>query len=173
MKLLLSEEIRNRGMITAKARRTYFPKLTQDEIRDMLGRLGLDKQVAIEYLAVELAIMTPKGVIMRVSPEDDGRIALWTDNLKDGETPREGAIRMLKEQTGIVITDKSLQFVDTEYYRHEFANGDKVFLNAFRYAIYFDEVPKLVNPKFHPVLIKHTFRANQEDFVDKLLYEKK
>ena len=60
MKLLLSEEIRNRGMITAKARRTYFPKLTQDEIRDMLGRLGLDKQVAIEYLAVELAIMTPK-----------------------------------------------------------------------------------------------------------------
>ena len=164
MKLLLSEEIRNRGMITAKARRTYFPKLTQDEIRDMLGRLGLDKQVAI---------MTPKGVIMRVSPEDDGRIALWTDNLKDGETPREGAIRMLKEQTGIVITDKSLQFVDTEYYRHEFANGDKVFLNAFRYAIYFDEVPKLINPKFHPVLIKHTFRANQEDFVDKLLHEKK
>lgn len=171
MKVLLSEEIRNRGMITAKCRRTYFPKMTQEEIRNVLERLGIDRDTSIEYLVVELAIITPKGVVMRVSPEDDNRIALWTDYLRDGETPREGAIRTLKEQTGIVIADKSLQFVDTEYYRHEFANKEKVFLNAFRYAIRFNEVPKLVNPKYHPVLVKHTFRADQQDFIDKLLHE--
>ncbi len=173
MKLLLSEEIRNKGMITTKCRRQYFGGMNQNEIRDMLERIGIDRHVTIEYLVAEIAIQTPQGLLLQVSPEDDGRIALWSDILKEGETPVNGAIRLLKEQLGVEISSIDLKFVDTEYYRHEFANKDKVFLNAFRYTVRVKSVPKTTNYDYYPVLINRTFREDQQEFVDRLLHEKK
>lgn len=167
------QEILELGRVSVEIKEKYFPTDSFEEIRDKLEELGIDRHTAIELESVEIALLTPFGVLMQIRPSDKDQLGMWGGVMEVGETPEEAAIRELQEETGITITKDQLIFVEQNPHFHEYANGDKAYFVSNRFIVKFDYVPKIVTDEesVGAVMVVHTILSHQQNFIKRVLGE--
>lgn len=120
-----------------------FDGMNFQKIRDWLEQNGYDRHTMIELRSTEILIVTPKGVMMQVRTADQGKLGVFGGVLNDLEEAREGAVRELKEETGLAVKMQDLQYVGYNKHEHTYTNGDKVFFHTYRYLLRLKEVPQM------------------------------
>ena len=142
MKNLISD-IANKGRVSRDIRIKFFSDKSFSEIRDWLERNGLDRHMPIELTSTEVAIQVPGGVLLQVRSADKNQLGMWGGVLESGETPVEGAIRELYEETGLLVTRDDLMFIEINKHQHKYANGDIAFFKSYRFVIEYAELPTM------------------------------
>ena len=170
----LREEILKEGKLTLELKKKYFPGDDFKKIRDQLEELGLDRHMTLVLNSVEIALVTPLGIIMQIRPKDRDQLGLWGGVLLDDESPEDGAVRELYEETGIQISKEQLEFVEVNEHFHEYASGDKGIFISHRYIVRFDNVPEITTDEesVGAFMVVHTILSHQQDFVKRVLGEK-
>ncbi len=158
--------------VTAEMRNTTFRGMNFLEIRNELERMGLDRHMMIELESTEICLITPEGIILQVRSRNEG-LGLWGGSLEYGETPIEGAIREMKEETGITL-EEELEYVETYTHYHEYPNKDKVLFTTYRYVVRLPEIPeiKLDEEAIGYVIIREMIPGILEDeikFIERFL----
>lgn len=161
------------GRITAEVRNKHFKNCGFLDIRNWLESQGLDRHMAIELESTEIAIRTPKGLMMQIRKTDRGQLGFWGGVLEDGETPVEGAVRELLEETGLKVDTSELTYVGTDDHEHMYANGDKAIFHAYRYEVTLDYVPEIQETDDSDTVgifyLSHTVLSHQRDWAISLL----
>lgn len=156
--------------LSAEMRKEYFPKKSVKDIRDWLEQNGLDRHLAIEFDSTEIALVTPKGIAMQVRASDNNQLGLWGGVLQDGEEPIDGAVRELKEETGLEITPDDLQYVGIDTHVHTYANGDIAKFHAYRYICNISYVPEIkTDVESTGYILLTPILKHQKDFVQSIL----
>lgn len=165
------DEILECGRVTDALKSKYFPGKSFKEIRDNLEKMGLDRHMILELSSTEIALLTPFGVLMQIRPYDNNQLGMWGGVLEDGEYPEDGAIRELKEETGIEIDKSQLELVELNEHYHQYDNGDQVWYKTFRFCVKFDYVPKIVTDEESAgaVMVAHIILEHQRDFIKRML----
>ena len=173
MKEIMKKAILEAGRVTTQIRETYFQGMDFKAIRNTLEDLGIDRHTAIELESVEIALVTPFGVMMQIRPSDHDQLGMWGGVLEEGECPAAGAVRELREETGIVIDKSQLKFVELNEHFHEYANGDKAYFKSHRYILRLDYIPKITTDEesVGVIMVVHTILSHQHDFIKKVLGE--
>lgn len=169
----LYDKIFEAGCITSEIKKEYFAGMEIKRIRNILEELGLDRHMPIELISTEIAIITPFGVLMQVRPTDHDQLGMWGGVLNDDEEPATGAVRELREETGIIVEESQLEFKESNEHFHEYANGDKAYFKSYRYVVRFDYVPKVITDEesVGAVMVAHIILKHQQEFIGKLLEE--
>lgn len=169
----LYNEILEAGRVTTKIKKEHFAGMDVKTIRNTLEELGLDRHMPIELMSTEIALLTPFGVLMQVRPTDHDQLGMWGGVLNDGENPVSGAVRELREETGIIVDESQLEFKELNEHFHEYANGDKAYFKSFRYVVRFDYVPKVVTDEesVGAVMVAHIILDHQQEFIGRILRE--
>lgn len=129
--------------ITKAVRLKFFYGWGFKQIRDWLEEHGLDRHTAIEFISTEIALVCPRGIIMQVRASDNNKLGLWGGVLNDDEEPEDGAVRELREETGVEIDKSQLVYTGIDEHTHTYANGDMAVFTAHRYIVQLDYVPKI------------------------------
>ena len=140
----IKETIRQCGFVSHELRSSFFSKMTLPQIREWLEFNGFSRHLPIVTFSTEVAICTPKGVIMQIKPADNNRLCMWGGEINCGEEPVDGAVRELFEETGLIVEPNQLKFKQFIEHEHTYANGNVVRYNSFRYALVLNEVPKII-----------------------------
>lgn len=166
--------IREAGVVTSAIWQTYFQGQGYRYIRNWLEEHGLDRHLAMEQRSTEIALVTPFGIMMQIRPTDHDQLGLWGGILTDTETPEDGAIRELREETGLEFPVEALEFMEENDHSHQYANGDKVIFHCYRFKIVLDYVPKIQTDEESTgvYMLVHTVLDHQQDFVKRVLGEK-
>lgn len=161
------EKIRKEGIV----RSGDFPDLKFGQVRDLLEANGIDRHTTLELESVEIALLTPFGVLMQIRPLDKDQLGLWGGVMEKGETPKEAAVRELYEETRIEISLSQLEEAGIDEHFHEYSNGDKAQFKAYRFIVRFDYVPKVTTDEesVGAVMVAHTILKHQQDFVAQCL----
>lgn len=175
MKKEVRERILNSNRVTYEVKKEVFPGMTVKAIRNTLEEMGLDRHMPIELHSTEIALVTPFGILMQIRPSDKDQLGLWGGVIEENETPEDGAIRELLEETGILISKKKLEFVEVNEHYHKYANGDQAYFKSYRYIVRFDNVPQIVTDEesVGAVMVVHTILSHQQEFVKRVLGELK
>ena len=160
MQLEMSERLET------STRKKYFKNLDIEEIRQELADMGLNSSMLIELQSTEIAIITPKGILMQIRDEDTTKLGLWGGIIRDDEDSLHCAQRKIFEETGgLMVKLEDLKFVDTNRYQYTYPNGDICYYLADRYYIQLDYVPDILGS----VLVNYSFFSHQQDFIEDLL----
>lgn len=161
------------GRVTTEIRKTYFQGMDFKTIRNKLEKFGVDRHTAIELESTEIAVVTPVGVMMQIRPTDRDQLGMWGGVLEEGETPVAGAVRELREETGIEVSESQLEFVEVNEHFHEYANGDKAYFKTYRFILRLNYVPKITTDEesVGVFMVVHTILSHQHDFIKKVLGE--
>lgn len=169
-KIMLKNMLLENPSLSAKMRKEYFPKKSVKAIRDWLEQNGLDRHLPLEFDSTEVAIITPKGIAMQVRASDNNSLGLWGGVLQDGEEPIYGAVRELKEETGLEIAPENLQFVGIDTHTHTYANGDMAKFHAYRYIVTLSYVPEIkTDVESTGYILLTPILKHQKDFVQSIL----
>lgn len=174
---IIKEEVLKVGRITYGLKRRYFFGKEPKEIRDELEKIGIDRHICIDCNSTEIAIVTPYGIIMQIRTHDNNRLGLWGGVIKDEEEPYYGALRELKEETGLKFNTCNIKFIETNIHFHEYANGDKGNFYSYRYVLKLDYTPEIIideESKGIEFVTKETFinqdiLEHQRDFINRIL----
>lgn len=161
------ENVRKDGLV----KQGYFPGLKFMEIRNLLEENGLDRNTTLELESVEIAVLTPFGVLMQIRSFDANQLGVWGGVIENDETPKEAAVRELKEETGIKISPSQLEEAGIDEHFHQYDNGDKVNFKSYRFIVRFDYVPKVTTNEesVGAVMVAHTILDHQKDFIRECL----
>lgn len=173
----LKEILEKEGIVTKQLQNQYFKGLGFGRIRQYLAEIGLDPHTCIELDSTEIALVTPRGILMQIRNYDEKGIetlGLWGGALKSGESPEEGATREIKEETGLDLTITLEHFVEIDTHYHEYANGDKALFHAYRYVVTLDYVPEIHtdDESRGAQLVRGFVIDHQREFVKKVLSQK-
>ncbi len=152
--------------ITRDIQEHFFPGMNFEEIRDKLQQMGLDRHMPIELRSTEIAVLTPKGILLQERKSDNGQLGMWEGVLEDGETPEQGAVRELREEAGIIVTPQQLIFDSRDCHEQTYANDDQVIFEAYRFLLQLPYVPS-----GDGVLVKNGILFHQRDFINNLVQE--
>src|SRR5271154_162106 len=103
-------------------------------------------------------------VSKRIGNENDGLIQCPGGKLEQNETPREGALRELYEETSLECTNQELEFIRTNVYRKN--------VNEVRYVHIFQYQTNLRPILMEPDKSSEWYRINQSE-LDQLIAEEK
>ena len=162
------------NLVTSEMRKTMFAGMNFLQIRDYLESHGLDRHMPIELESTEIALLTPKGIILQVRSQNEG-IGLWGGSIEYGETPIEGAIREVFEETGLRLEAWDLKYVEKKKHFHCYPNGDQAIFTAYRYVVKMSNVPeiKLTDGESVGYIISKEIpkelMEEERDFVEKLI----
>ena len=168
--LLMSERL-ELGM-----RYKHFHGLTIAEIRDKLEEMGIRRHIVIEAKTTEIAIITPKGILMQIRSDEGNSLSLWGGEILDDEDPADAAVRRLYEESGIKVEREQMEFRNIYGHRYKYENGDTCDFHTYQYAVILDYVPEVtLNDKtsIGSLLINHTIVGHQQPFIQNLLTEMK
>lgn len=169
------EKIMAVGRITDKIKQDVFPGCGFMEIRNRLEANGLNRHMAIELRSTEVAILTPKGIMMQIRPTDSNQLGMWGGVLNDGEEPEDGAVREIYEEVGIRITKDQLEFMEINEHTHTYDNGDTAIFTSYRYTLKLDYVPNsqlnLNEETNGAAMVTHTIISHQQNFIKRVLGE--
>ncbi len=121
-----------------------FDGMSFRDIRNWLEQNGYDRHTTIELKSTEILIITPKGIMMQMRTADQGKLGAFGGVLNDGEDQRDGAVREIKEETGLDVQPLDLQYVGYNQHEHVYTNGDKALFHTYRYVLRLKEVPSMV-----------------------------
>ena len=171
-------EVDLQGFLSQEDRQRYFPNIGIQELRDILEQLGYDRHMLVEFFLTEVCIITPKGLLLQVRASDKGALGMWGGVLEDGEAPIDGAIREVKEETGISLGKEQMHFVGINPHLHRYANGDNAKFTSYRFVVRLDYVPNItldnesLNYKYVKTLEEcEGVLDQQKDFIRKVLSE--
>lgn len=173
-KICCLDEIKETGVISYSIQSKYFPpEWSFGKIRDWLEENDLDRHMPIELSSTEIAICTPFGVLMQIRPSDNDQLGMWGGVLKAGEQPIDGAVRELKEETGIEVKAENLEFIEIDEHEHQYTNGDIAYFMTYRYRLSLNYVPKVTTDEesVGAVMVAHTIISHQQDFIRRMLDE--
>ena len=170
----IKKKILEAGRVTSDIKKKYFYGFDFGTIRNQLEKMGLDRHMPMEIESTEIAVITPFGIMMQIRHFDNNQLSMWGGGLNDDEKPIDGAIRELKEETGIEVDESQLQFIEVDEHFHEYANSDKVYFKAYRYCVRFEEIPKITTDEesVGAFMVVHTILDHQQDFIKRMLGEK-
>lgn len=174
MKDIIRSHLLRESRVTLEAKERFFPGMSFIEIRNWLEENGLDRHMPLELRSTEIAIKTPFGVVMQIRPIDNDQLGMWGGVIEDGETPLAGAVRELKEETGLVVTEDSLKFVEINDHYHKYAaTGDQVYFKTWRFVLELNYVPKITTDEesVGVFMVPHTILSHQQKFIKKILGE--
>lgn len=137
------EAITREKKVTKAIRLEYFRGWGFAKIRDWLEEHGIDRHTAIEFISTEIALICPRGLIMQVRASDSNKLGLWGGVVNDDEKPEDGAVREIREETGVVINVNQLEFSGIDAHSHTYANGDMAAFTAYRYIVRLDYNPEI------------------------------
>lgn len=165
------EKIFNKIRKEEIVKRDYFPDLSFGEIRNLLEANGIDRHTTLELESVEIALLTPFGVLMQIRPSDNDQLGMWGGVMEKDETPKEAAVRELFEETRIKISLDQLEDAGIDEHFHQYSNGDKAKFKAYRFIVRFDYVPKVTTDEesVGAVMVAHTILAHQQAFIAECL----
>jgi ADP-ribose pyrophosphatase YjhB (NUDIX family) len=131
------------NLVTSEMRKTMFAGMNFLQIRDYLEAQGWNRHMPIELDSTEVALLTPKGeIILQVRSQNEG-IGLWGGSIEYGETPIEGAIREVFEETGLRLEARELEYVERKKHFHCYPNGDQAIFTAYRYVVKMSNLPEI------------------------------
>ena len=161
----------------------YGNKLEFDQFRDEPIPEG------VYHIVVEIYTVTEDNEILITQRHQNKPWALKWEvtgaSILKGETPEQGAIRELKEETGIEVTDSDLNFVYSYMYKNVpsiykcfvvFINKEKTKIQlqegetiAYRYLPY-NEFKQFIKTDNYVDWVRERFYAHEELF-DTIIYE--
>lgn len=98
---------------------------------------------------IEIAIITPCGVLMQMKRTDNNQFRMWGCVLEGDETPIQGAINVLQEEAGLAVDANDLTIVNI--YNSFFEGKDDLISKTeiYRFILEFDYLPTLnINPEY-------------------------
>ena len=136
MKQQIVELIKSERKLSKEVRLKYFSDKSVKEIRDWFEENGLDRHLPIELNSTEIVVQVPGvGILMQIRAADKNQLGLWGGAIENGETPIDGAIRELYEETGLVVKAEDLAFIELNTHKHQYANGDIALFKSYRFAL--------------------------------------
>lgn len=170
---IVKEEILNKGRVTAEIKKKYFADSGFGALRNWLEENGLDRHFPLELESTEIAIKTPFGILMQIRPSDKDQLGVWGGVLEKDETPAQGAVRELREETGLIVNEEQLEFIEVNEHFHEYANHDKAYFKSYRYVLNLDYVPEITTDEesVGVFMVTHTILSHQQKFIKKVLGE--
>lgn len=141
--ITIIKEIRQKGFVPDVVRKHYFSRLTIFEIRDWLESNGFDRHMPIELSSTEIALCTPEGILLQVRACDNNALGMWGGCLENNESPIDGAIRELYEETALPVCREMLNLVDMYEHTHTYANGDSVIYKTYRFVLKLNYIPEI------------------------------
>ena len=163
------------GYVTAEMREEFFKGCGFKEIRDWLESQGLNRHMMIQLESTEVAILTPKGLMMQIRRTDRNQLGFWGGVIEDGETPLQGAVRELLEEAGLTVEQTALKFVGIDNHEHKYANGDEALFHAYRYELRLNYVPEIKETDDDDTIgvfyLSHTVLSHQREWAISLLEE--
>lgn len=142
----LIEKIINEKRVTLEIKEKYFKEKGFKEIRNWLEENNLDRHMKIDVESAGVVIVISNQnekdkVLVQVRASEKNRLGIFGGGIEEGETPIEGAIRELKEETGIEVNKEQLDFFEINEHDLEYKNGDKVNYIAHIYTLKLSEYP--------------------------------
>jgi len=175
MKKIL-QKIKEKGYVPYEVRTSIFKNLDIMQIRNWLEWRGIDRHLPIELHSTEIAICTPEGVLMQIRACDNDALGMWGGCLECNETPIDGAVRELYEETSLSFPEEMLKFVDTYEHTHTYANGDSAIYHTYRFVINLNYIPEItVDEESHGFDLVNTKKdvkrvlKDQQEFILKLI----
>lgn len=169
--VMLTDSIKKEGKVSEQIRKRFFYGRTFKDIRSWLKENGLDSHMPIELVSTEVALVTPEGILMQIRKSDKNQLGLLGGVVNDSETPEEGALRELAEETGIELCSDDLEFVGINKHFHQYDNGDKAIFKSYRYIVRMDYVPEIRTDEESEgtILVTKTILSHQQNFVREIL----
>ena len=138
----VTDLIKEENKISEEVRTNNFADMSENDIRDCLELHGFDRHMPIEYSYSNIAILTPNGLMLRIATSEN-KYRMWGDVIKYDESPREGALRTLYEQTKIKASEEELVFVSTNAHTCQSENGDILHMKMHTFVLEYDDIPEL------------------------------
>jgi len=108
----------------------------------------MKKTIAINQIVrVSLSVIMARGgkVLMGLRQGTEIAKGLWAypgGKMDFGETPTEGVIREVEEETGLIIWERRLRFL--RYVNEPFPKEDRHYVNLLFFILLFKKTPSLV-----------------------------
>ena len=145
-KAQLIEKIKKEKRITFDIKEKYFKDKNFKEIRNWLEIHNIDRHISIDIKSAGVVILISSltennKVLVQVRSSEKARLGIFGGGIEKNETPIQGAIRELKEETGIKVCEEQLEFLEINEHDLEYANGDKAHYIASLYLLRLSEYP--------------------------------
>lgn len=137
-------EIKETGIVSQDILQTFFYGKDFSYVRNWLEENGIDRHTTMELYTSDVALITPKGIIMQVRSNERGKLGLWGGVLNFNEHPRDGAIRELFEETGLRVRPDALIYASINPHFHTYSNGDKCKYTTYMFKLFIDYIPDII-----------------------------
>lgn len=144
----LIEKIEKEKRITLDIKEKYFKGKSFKEIRNWLEIHNMDRHIAIDIKTAGVIILISNlnednKVLVQVRADERARLGVFGGGIEKNETPIQAAIRELKEETGIKVSEEQLEFLEINEHDLEYTNGDKAHYVASLYLLKLSEYPTI------------------------------
>ena len=159
-------QIKEKGYVANSIRTQFFPGQNEDEIRNWLVANGYDRETLIEFNFVEVAIVTPKGLLMHISNSEKNRIEFFKNINPDDKIAKKRAIAILDEKCGIKVNYEQINYVgfSRQYLMHN-RKDNMILSNSYRFKVVLDYVPNVENT----FILPYTLTYHSIEFAEELL----
>lgn len=144
----LIEKIETEKRITFEIKEKYFKGKSFKEIRNWLEIHNMDRHIAIDIKTAGVVILISNlnednKVLVQVRADERARLGIFGGGIEKNETPIQAAIRELKEETGIKVSEEQLEFLEINEHDLEYTNGDKAHYVASLYLLKLSKYPTI------------------------------
>lgn len=108
----------------------------------------MNQQFTQTIRTVEIAILTPNGVLMQMKRVDNNHYSMWGAEIDSNENDTEAAVNILKRDAGLTTTADALKHVNIYTSISKDENGNLIKKEIHRFILEFDHLPVLkIEPK--------------------------
>lgn len=156
------KQINDFGYITNSIRIKYFRNYSEEQIRNWLSDNGLERDLIIEQNIVEVAVVTPQGLLMKIK---DNRLEFFKRYKTESMVAKDQAIKLLEEE-GIKVNYAQMDFFSiARRYLMNNAGSERILANLYRFKVIIDYIPELTDVYVLPYVPDYYDR----EFADEIL----
>lgn len=173
----LAQIISDTGRVTLAIWESYFIGLGHRQVRAWLKDHGLPAEMILELRSTEIAVVTPKGILMQVRGSDNGQLGMWGGANIWYENYETCARREMWEETRIALKEGQLIEMEDNRHYHKYANGQQADFITRRYVLLLEYVPEIVldqestGARLVTSVENEPILEHQIDFIQRVLQE--
>lgn len=142
----LVEKIKEEKCVSFDTKEKYLKGKNFEEIRDWLEKNKMDRYLPIHMKSTGIVILVSvpdesDKILVQIRADEAYKIGIFGGGIEDNETSIEAAIREIKEETGMEISEEQLDFLEMNEHDLEYSNGDKAHYVATIYLLKLTEYP--------------------------------